>query len=80
MENMARDLGVVSTVSKDVTASSIDTLYWRYTFKGEEHAVTPNKKRRTQPSTLQSIVAKLKEGKNAWDVYGETRSEASGVP
>ena len=47
-----------------------------YTFKEEEHPVTPNKKKRTQPSTLQSIVAKLKEGKHTRDVYSETRSEA----
>ena len=47
-----------------------------YTFKEEEHPVTPNKKKRTQPSTLQSIVANLKEGKHTRDVYSETRSEA----
>ena len=50
-----------------------------YTFREEEHPVTPNKKKRTQPSTLQSIVAKLKEGKHTRDVYSETRSEAGGL-
>ena len=47
-----------------------------YTFKEEEHPVTPNKKKRTQPLPLQSIVAKLKEGKQTRGVYSETRSEA----
>ena len=50
-----------------------------YTCKEEEHPVTPNKKKKTQPSTLQSIVAKLKERKHTRDVYSETRSEAGGL-
>ena len=79
MENTTKDLGVVSTVSKGRDGKQHKYSLLTYTFKEEEHPVTPNKKKRTQLSTLQSIVAKLKKGKHTRDVYSESRNEAGGL-
>ena len=44
-----------------------------------EHAVSPNKKLRTQKSTLQCIVKKLRSGSSARDAYAETRKDSGGI-
>ena len=50
-----------------------------YRFEESEHKVSPCKKARMQPSTLNAIKKKLKSGKSSRDVYVETREEAGGL-
>jgi hypothetical protein len=50
--------------------------YW---FQKGEHQVSPNKRVRTQASTLKSMVKKLRSGSSARDVYSETHENAGGL-